>query len=256
MNEESILMDCAWFEEILPDLNRPRTRGMALRESALAHAESCPRCARLLAEAESLDQALLALAAEETGLQAPAHIEANLLREFRRQKVAVSRRGIRWRAVIGIAAAILLAFGLSLRHRLALPSGSGSVTQTPSEGAALPPATNSAERSAPVAIEPQASVSAAPEKRQQSSHSALSNEQGDSDEAAAFIPLPYADDPASVDEGAVIRVVLSRAALASFGFAEEPEASDDPVSADLLVSEDGTPQAIRLVSQQRAGGEF
>jgi hypothetical protein len=67
--------------------------------------------------------------------------------------------------------------------------------------------------------------------------------------ANAFTPLPYADDPDSFDGGAVVRVVLSSSALASMGVpvTEIPDA--DRISADLVVSADGTPQAIRLVSQ-------
>lgn len=242
-------MNCAQFEEILADLNRPGTLAEVLREAARVHADSCHRCAELQAEAQSLDRALRALTAQEAGLQAPARVEADLLREFRRQKTVGSRRKVRWQAAMGIAAAVLLAVGASLYHGIARSSGSGSVAQAPAAGPALPLTTNSAEHSAPAVIHPQPSASAAPEKHVGSVESALSSEPRNSEDAATFIPLPYADDPAAVDEGAVVRVVLSRATLASFGLAEAPETRDDPVSADLLVSEDGTPQAIRLVPQ-------
>jgi hypothetical protein len=243
-------MNCTQFEEILADLNRPGTRAAALREGALAHADSCNRCAELLAEAQSLDRALRALTAQEAGLQAPARVEANLLREFRRQKTAGWRRKVRWQAAaIGIAAAMLLAVGASLYHRIARSSGSGSVTQTPAAGPVLPLTANSTEHSAPAVIQPQPAASAVPAKHGGSVESALSSEPRNSEDSATFIPLPYADDPAAVDEGAVVRVVLSRATLASFGLTEAPEMRDDSVSADLLVSEDGTPQAIRLVPQ-------
>lgn len=250
MSEESIHMNCAQFEEILCDLNRPGTRGATLRVAALAHANSCSRCAKLLAEAQSLDRALRTLAAQEAGVQAPARVEASLLREFRTNKAASSRRKVRWQvAAMGIAAAMLLAVGASLYHRIARSSGSGSETQTPAAGPALPITRGSAESSAPVAIQPQAVVAAAPHEHGRLIQSDPSIEQSASEDADPFIPLPYAADPAAVDEGAVVRVVLSRATLASLGLAEAPETSDDPVSADLLVSEDGTPQAIRLVTQ-------
>jgi hypothetical protein len=249
-------MDCEQFGEILPDLNRPGTSGMALRESALAHAESCSRCARLLTETESLDRALRALAAVETGLRTPARVEANLLREFRRRKSAVSRRRVRWQAATGIAAAILLALLVSLRHRVAQPSGSGSMAQVPAAGPVFSPPRNSAERSAPAAIQPQALVSAAAEKRGRSVQAAPSNEPSDSEDATVFIPLPYADDPTSLDDGAVVRVVMPRAVLASFGMPVAAMEGDGTVRADLIVSADGTPQAIRLVSQDDASRPF
>jgi hypothetical protein len=252
MSEESIRMDCAKFDQILPDLNRPEMRGTALREGALAHAESCHRCARLLAEAESLNQALRSLAAEENGLRAPERVEANLVREFRRGIAAVSRRKIRWQAAIGIAAAILLAVGVSLHHRAARSSGSGSVAQTPSVKSPLSPTTNSADLRTSVAIPPQAFISSAPEERRRAVESAPSSEQSDTEDA--FMPLPYADDPAALDDGAVVRVEIPRAALASFGLPVAAMEGDGTVRADLVVSEDGTPQAIRLVSQDEASG--
>lgn len=244
MSEESIRMDCAQFEEILPDLNRPGTRGMALRESALAHAESCRGCARLLAEAQSLDRALGALAAQEKGLQAPARVEANLVQEFRRQRAAVSRPRVRWVAAIGIAAAILLALGISLRHRPGVSPGGGSVAETPAAGPVLPPKSEAAERSAPAG------------KPGQSSQSAPSGEQDDFEDAAGFVLLPYAADPAAADDGAIVRVMMSRAALASLGFSVKETGSEERVRADLVVSEDGTPQAIRLVSAENTSRDF
>ncbi|MGC2419065.1 MAG: hypothetical protein WA434_15085, partial [Candidatus Acidiferrales bacterium] len=84
--EEMNPMQCVEFEEIVHDLDRPGTHGVALRERALAHAESCAHCARLLTETESLDQALHAIATTEGEQEAPAWLESALLREFRDAK--------------------------------------------------------------------------------------------------------------------------------------------------------------------------
>ena len=75
---------------------------------------------------------------------------------------------------------------------------------------------------------------------------------GDSDDtklAQDFTALPYADDPSMVEGGAVVRVVLSRAALASLGVSTDGIENAEQIPADLVVSPDGTPEAIRLVSQ-------
>jgi hypothetical protein len=252
MNEESIPMDCTQFEEILSDLNRPEITGTALRESALAHAESCSRCAKLLAEAESLDQGFRALAAVERDLRAPERVEAIVLQEFRRRRDAVSGRRIGRQATLGIAAAILLVVGVSLHHWVARSSGSESVAQTPAAGSAPSPTKNSAEMRARVAAQPETSISVESEERGQEVESAPLSEQNDSEDA--FMPLPYADEPAALDGGAVVRVEMPRAALASFGMPVAAMEGDGTVQADLVVSEDGTPQAIRLVSQDEAGG--
>jgi len=80
--------------------------------------------------------------------------------------------------------------------------------------------------------------------------------QDDSEVAASFIPLPYADDPQGLEGGAVVRVELSGPALASLGMPVTLAGSSESVPADLLVSNDGTPQAIRLVSQENVNREF
>ncbi len=41
-------MDCAEFQEVLHELDRPGNEGEALCERALAHAEGCSDCAALL----------------------------------------------------------------------------------------------------------------------------------------------------------------------------------------------------------------
>lgn len=220
-------MDCAQFEELLHDLDRKGTQGAAVRESALAHAESCGRCARLVTESEALDFSLRTLAGEESGQQAPARLEETLLREFRRAKTAASRRTMTWRLVaLGAAAAIALALGISLRH-----------------GRAPGPKSPGTEQAATVQTGPsQGHVT-------QTAQQPAASPQDDSEYATDFVPLPYADDSAMADGGAVVRVVLSRSALASLGVPVADAGDTNPIPADIVVSEDGTPQAIRLVSQ-------
>ena len=72
---------------------------------------------------------------------------------------------------------------------------------------------------------------------------------GPTEYATAYVPLPYAYDPSHLEGGAVVRVVLPRAALISYGLPVEAMGVSDQVTADMVVSEDGTPQAIRLVAQ-------
>jgi hypothetical protein len=70
----------------------------------------------------------------------------------------------------------------------------------------------------------------------------------DSEYATNFVSLPYADDPGALDGATVVRVTLSRAALASFGLPVADISPNDQVPADIALSEDGVPQAIRLVA--------
>ena len=216
-------MNCTQFDEIIHDIERPGTDGAALRESALGHAKSCSRCAQLLTETEALNSALRALAAQEADQQASPRLEAALVQEFRREKAAAAGRRVRWQvAALGIAAAALLAFGHSMHQQPVKP---GVVAEQPSASSQPGPA---ADQSEPAEAE----------------------------DWSDFVPLPYGADPVAAEEGAVVRVELSRASLASLGVSLTAMESEEPVLADLVVSEDGTPQAIRLVSEQNASREF
>jgi hypothetical protein len=219
-NEEVTSMDCSQFEEVLHDLDRPGTRGLALREVALVHAESCSRCAQLMTDAESLDFSLQTIALREAHLEAPPRIEAHLLKEFRVHNAAASRRRMQRRlAALGVAAAILLALGVSLRHGSVFHGK--STPETSANGAAT--------IVSPVEV--------------------AENQLPDSPDETAFVSLPYAADPATLENGAVVRVVLSRSALASLGLPVADVSATEQVPADIVLSEDGAPQAIRLVAQ-------
>jgi hypothetical protein len=228
-------MDCTRFEEIVHDIERPGTEGFSLRDGALVHAESCAKCARLMTDVESLDAGLRAMSVSAAGRQAPANLEVRLTAQFRRQSMANLRWSVqRQIAALSTAAAMLLAVGFSLHHFVSLRG-------------------NGAPRVAQVINAP--SSSAAVAAGSGNSPSSVNLIDADDSEYASFVPLPYADDPSALDEGTVVRVEMPRAALASFGLPVAAMESDGTVRADLIVSADGTPQAIRLVPQGRASQE-
>ena len=232
MKDEVRAMDCVQFREIYHDLDRPGTSGFRFRERALGHAETCAGCGVLLTDGEALDFALRNLTRHNAGREAPPRIEAALLREFRASRLAGSRRRVHGQfAALGAAAAILLALGLGVQHRIA------SRPSTAAQQAANVVPASAADASA---------------KGQNPSTSEL-----DEDEyAGKFVPVPYADDPAALEGGAIVRVTLPRSALRSFGLPVTESDGTERVFADLLVSEDGTPQAIRLVSDANSNVYF
>ncbi|HEY4949612.1 MAG TPA: hypothetical protein VIH88_04700 [Candidatus Acidoferrales bacterium] len=244
-------MDCAQFQEVLHELDRPGTEGATLCERALAHAESCSDCATLLIEVESLDFSLRQVAAESAELQAPARVESLLLQEFRREKSATASRGVRWQlAAFGIAAAVLLALGLSLHRQHLVTPGGVNATQSSTQNAGQPSAQapdNPGATKTPVATTNSSSQAAG--------DSASAAASDDSEYATAYMPLPGAYDPSELEGGAVVRVVLPRAALVSYGLPVEGMGVADHVTADMVVSQDGTPQAIRLVAQANANSD-
>jgi hypothetical protein len=236
MSGEETKMNCSEFEEIVQDLDRPGTRGLEMRERALVHAECCGRCAVLITQSEALDFGLHALALQDSELKASPAVEGALLREFRRQKVQAAPRVIRWQfAAIGVAAMALLALGITLRHQAKsnLPGATSGPAAAIVSPVTVPPTTGSQDldvKSNPIA-------------------KTATSQNDDSEYATAFVPLPYADDLTSMDGGAVVRVMLSRSALTSLGLPGAEMGGAERIPADLVVSDDGTPQAIRLVSQ-------
>lgn len=245
MKENRTPIDCVQFGEMLPDFDRPGTLGAERSEEALAHAESCAPCATLMMEAESLNYGLRRLAETAVGSEAPARVEDALLHEFRRAKAVKSRSKLRRDLVVlAIAALVLLAVGLGLyRHpwntvsKQQLPAVAQNATPSGVDASAA-----SAENSANNGTEPSATESL--------------TEPSDNEYATAFVPLPYADDPSETQGGAVVRVDLPRASLVSMGIPVAGLNAGDHVVADLMLSEDGTPQAIRLVSQSNSAQEF
>lgn len=251
--ENRNLMKCAEFEEILHELDRPGTKGNELREEALIHAESCGNCGVLRTETESLDFALkrIARAADAAdGEYASSRVETALLQQFRRVKGKSAQNSMRWRiAMIGVAAALFLALGLSLQRHYAPPREVGGASEANI-------AKNGADRSTSVGAPPQETIQHSID--QHSSQGKLvtpqgaakaSNESDEAEMAQNFTPLPYADDPSMMEGGSVVRVILSRSALASLGMPLSGVENREQIPADLVVSADGTPEAIRFVAQ-------
>jgi len=257
-------MDCATFENIVQDLDRQGTPGAAQCEGALAHAESCHVCAALLTQIEWLEFSLLKLAEDAATRQASPRVEAALLEEFRRTKDFAPRRQIRWRvAALAAAAALFLALGLAMRHRgLPSPAPVSDVAvksrhEAPQLGSA--PSADPARPGtlhAPQALDAPASNTSIARRHPASTKSTDEGDPGETADATSFVRLPYADDSASLDGGAIVRVELPRAALASFGLPIADTGDAQRILADLIVSADGTPEAIRLISESNASMEF
>ena len=225
MNEERMKIDCVEFGELLPDLDRPGTLGGERSEEALAHAEQCAPCAALMMEAEALNYDLRRIGDGLRDIEAPPRVEEALVAEFRRAKIEHPRRN--WQrelAVLAIAALVLLAVGLGLyRERTQI----AAIGHTESANATQ---NSNGVQSAQVA-------------------NADDSELADNEYSNAFVPLPYADDISESQGGSVVRVDLPRESLVSMGVPVTGLNPGGHVVADLMLSEDGTPQAIRLVSQ-------
>jgi hypothetical protein len=252
MNKER--MDCAEFRDVLHELDRPGTRGATEFENAMTHAEGCGDCGVLLVEEESLDFAVGKVARETARMPGAARVEAALLTEFRKAKpgtaVMPSRRKMQWQiAALAVAAMVLLALGTMIYQRNLRQS-----TLTPVTTEAANQAQPAANQTEAVAENTSSKVTTVPAENGSAGSAArpiaaASDAQG-TEYATEYVRLPYADDPAALEGGSVVRVTLARSALESYGLPAEGLGTGDRVTADMLVSEDGTPQAIRLVAQE------
>lgn len=133
-------MNCRKFETIINELAHERLMDAGSRESGLAHAKECARCALRLADERALTAGLRAIKANCAGVEAPAHLEDTLLAAFRERKevapvapVVVPLAGRRrrwqyWSSRVSIAAMVLLAVTLSL-SRWQTPTMPGPVPE-------------------------------------------------------------------------------------------------------------------------------
>lgn len=252
-------MNCGEFDEIVHELDRSSQRvatGIQAPESeaALAHAESCSRCAKLLTEVEALNFGLRDIAKHDAVRKAPPRLEESLLHAFREQAAKQPATAIPhgtpgrlkiygwYAAALGAAAVVLFALGavrgwIGTGVREPAPNPVGTVAETP------------ASTKKPLVIGHQVVSAGSHTSTGASVEAVPASQVAASEDATAFYALPYADDTTSLDGGAVIRVSVPRSALVAWGLPVSGMGEAGPVPADLVVSPDGTPEAIRLVSQ-------
>ncbi len=257
-NLEREPMNCLKFREVLHELDRPGTRGAAAFDNAMAHAEVCGDCGVLLVEEESLGFALQKIAQETTRMPGASRVEAELLKAFRQELKPASletipmRPGIRWGVIaLGIAAAMLLVLGTVIYQRNLAKAPDAPAVNAVTNPSVKPVDSQSAQSPVSAAQNSNANPTANRVAANAPTTTKLTSAAGDAEPtgyATAFVPLPYADDPSALEGGSVVRVTLARSVLESYGLSAEGLGAGDRVTADMIVSEDGTPQAIRLVA--------
>jgi hypothetical protein len=229
--EEKFEMNCEEFELTGLDSGRDSAISAAERMAAQNHANSCSRCAALLeswlvAKAELNGVGELTRAAET-----PSRVEMRLRREFRTRHRAVPARRAAMIAAWALAAAAVLVAGISWRNwaRTQRDEIVKQENSVPSEIA------NTQPRDARV---PGTTDNSSPAL----SATALSAQDSPGD----FTLLPGAF-PAAADDGPVVRVRMQRGALGALGLPVNEERAGDVILVDLLVGDDGFPQAVKLV---------
>jgi hypothetical protein len=182
-----------------------------------------------------LSEALRGLAAS-SGRGAPAELGAGLARAFRRHH---ARRRLVRRVTIGtIAAGLAVGVGLmSLGSRSAhrVP-GKEIVREQPIVVPAKGPERSTVAR---VVTTPPQSAKKQAKRKTANSNLAASSRQ--------FLALPGYDPAIPAEELSIVRVRVPASALWQMGAPVSPDSGARKFMADFVVSQDGTPYAVRLV---------
>jgi anti-sigma factor RsiW len=228
-------MKCEEFEAMGLDGGRDASLGEAERAAAREHASTCARCAALLNSWQAARVELRALAEESAAAQTPARVEMRLRQEFRTRHRTLKARGTAIAAAWALAAAAVLIAAVSWvkwhdsqeiakRNRSNPPAIAGYL---PAKGGS--PALNS------TTVEFNA--------EDDSVTLVAGNETGN------FTLLPGVL-PADIDDAEILRVRMQRGALGAFGLPVNEDSAGEWIQVDLVVGDDGSPQAVRLLQQQ------
>jgi anti-sigma factor RsiW len=218
-------MKCEEFEAVGLGLGRqsavPDGVDAAERAAAIEHANSCPRCAALQESWQEARAELRALRAATQDASTPPRVEMRLRQEFRTKHPAVKVRIAATVAAWALAAAVVVVGVVSVRNwRNAERPAAQDAT-----GGKVPAETTE--------------ISAA---------------DSDAVNVNVLIADNNADDftllPGSLrqetDDPSIVRVRLQRSALGALGLPVNEERAGEWIQVDLLVGEDGQPQAVRL----------
>ena len=221
-------LNCEQVEAIVLDLERDDALDSIEKAAAVAHLSHCPRCAALQESWHAAKEELRALSEETLEACAPARVEMRLRQEFRtRHRTLVARH----RAIVAawaLAAAAVFIGGLSWwtwrqsrRSEVARQQMTAPDTRTVGE-AAGGPSQGSDKLSAGLSI---------------------------GDGLGDFTPLP-GTLPDDTEQAAILRVRMQRSSLGALGLPVNEELAGEWIQVDLLVGNDGLPQAVRLAQEE------
>lgn len=242
------MMDCESFKVVVHEIDRPGCLEESVLDSAWGHAQNCARCARRLARARELAAALGALARADERERAPMRLGANLLRAFRAHRATVRDlppRNLAWWMAAAAVIAVTIGAGLAWHPSSKHARGSERVV-TAVPHAPVAPKLPQAMLTAPAA---QAGGGSQPQHSSRTAKlAALPPEPEAVTELAEFLPLPFANDDSPLGTAEVVRIRLSESALGVLGLPVSEDASPQPVTADVVIGEDGVARAIRFIS--------
>ena len=211
-------MKCNEFEEIGLDAERDASLTEAQRAAAESHAASCPRCAALRDSWDATRIELRSLARTTGAADAPARVEMRLRQQFRTQYHTPKARRTAVVAAWGLAAAAVLVGAVSwVKWRSNQQHVDARKQNAPALNLTSPD----------------------PRTTEDSQALMAGNELSD------FTLLPGVL-PAETDGSAILNVRIQRGTLGALGLPVNEDRAGEWIQVDLLVGNDGLPQAVRL----------
>ena len=275
-------MNCGDFEVIITDLAGEQLIDATRYKLALAHKNTCARCAARLANERSLTKALHTVANAETE-QAPAHMKAALLQAFAERMPSSVAPPIAPVVSAEPGGSTVLSFAPKTRQlpnwmwaaaaaavlaivSLAAIQIAKSTSQTAIQAYSVKPITipkGNEPKGTPAPQLPkkqnliaEITVARAKNVRRNSAPQRIEvkEKQEQVEEQVAeneittdYIPLTYVAGTTAMESGQVVRVMVSRSRLLAYGLPVDLERTDEKIKADLVVGDDGLARAIRFV---------
>ena len=218
-------MTCEEFEAIGLDAGIDPSLTDAQLAAADQHALSCARCAVLRDSWQAVRVELRALAQKTAGAEAPQRVEMRLRQQFHTQHRTLKTHRRAVVAAWALAAAAVLVGAVSWVQWRSNQIRGLSGNSSANAGTAV---TNS---------------DSAQESAAGSPTLVADNELGD------FTLLPGVS-PADTDDAAILRVRMQRGALGALGLPVNEDRAAEWIQVDLMVGNDGLPEAVRLLGQE------
>jgi hypothetical protein len=229
-------MKCEEFEAIGLNAARDAALSEAERAAAREHAGTCSRCAALEDSWQAARTELRVFAESTAGAETPARVEMRLRQEFRTQHRTVKTRRAAVTAAWAMAAAALLFGAVSWRNwRLSQQQSPSAHLKTPQTAGNFPGKNQNAGTGLPLT----GSFETPNSNAAGTGLLVADNEIND------FTLLPGALQT-DLDDADIVRVRMQRGALGALGLPVNEDRAGEWIQVDLLVGNDGLPQAVRL----------
>jgi hypothetical protein len=227
-------MKCEEFEAIGLGLEREGSVPLngadaAERVAAIEHANTCARCAALQESWQEAQAELLALRLATQDASTPLRVEMRLRQEFRTRHRTVKVRATAVVAAWALAGAALVLGAVSVWNWKIAQHDTTQGTSGLAKNAGRANVVAEAGKATNVI----------------DSNSTNENSLLADNSAGEFTLLP-GSLPQETDGAAIMRVRLQRGALGALGLPVNQELAGEWIQVDLLVGEDGQPQAVRL----------